>query len=249
MWLKFYYIFFLSLLINNGVYSFEVLSKFGTKETLNDYIFLNVSEFEVDQKIYISLTTYGYCSNYLDYGFYANLDDNDMYFYQTSDSVYYTSRTSVSTYGSYKSTYNFKIKKDSSQSNYLYLQFNCDPPVTVENTEKNASSAVVIISVIISFVACVGLIVLVIYCCRRHRRAYSYGTPYPVSYGVSPYNIQPVIPMQPMTPLQPYPPMQPVNVAPYNQYVPQNPGYNRGNPIPQGSESLRDKPEYENPKY
>ena len=55
--MSFHLLFLLSILIKEEL-SFEVLSKYGKTKTHDSSIFLDVSDFELDDKIYISITTY-----------------------------------------------------------------------------------------------------------------------------------------------------------------------------------------------
>ena len=124
------FLFLLSILIKEEL-SFEVLSKYGKTKTHDSSIFLDVSDFELDDKIYISITTYQMHSldQKLYYNFYDSTDMSDDY-YTAPNYVYSGSQTKVSSFNSFEETYN-----------YLY------PPVTIENT-KGDNSIVLIIVVI-----------------------------------------------------------------------------------------------------
>ena len=108
--------------------------------------------------------------------------------------------------------------------------YNFPLPVTIENTESDATTTIIIIIVVVSVVFVAIVIVIVVCLCRRCRRAAAV-TPvvYPSNYGygMSSYGLQPVVPV-----VQPV--VQPVaNVQPYGtSYPQQNPNYNSYIPDP-----------------
>ena len=197
------FLFLLSILIKEEL-SFEVLSKYGKTKTHDSSIFLDVSDFELDDKIYISITTYQMHSldQKLYYNFYDSTDMSDDY-YTAPNYVYSGSQTKVSSFNSFEETYN-----------YLY------PPVTIENT-KGDNSIVLIIVVIVIIVVVFAVIIIVAIClCRRCKRARAMrNIAYPMvpGYGISSYALQPALP-----PLQPG--LQPIMPTPINVNV--KPNYN-----------------------
>ena len=200
--------------------SFEVLSKYGKTKTHDSSIFLDVSDFELDDKIYISITTYQMHSldQKLYYNFYDSTDMSDDY-YTAPNYVYSGSQTKVSSFNSFEETYIYKIKKVVN-SKYLYLYYYLYPPVTIENT-KGDNSIVLIIVVIVIIVVVFAVIIIVAIClCRRRKRARAMrNIAYPMvtGYGISSYALQPALP-----PLQPG--LQPIMPTPINVNV--KPNYN-----------------------
>ena len=98
----------LSLFLINVALSHDVIPKYGSKETNRQYVVLDTKDFAVDDKIYISVTTYDYCyDTYLYYGFYQSIDDKSTLRY--SDYVYQSSSTTTSSFN-YKEKYNYHIK-------------------------------------------------------------------------------------------------------------------------------------------
>ena len=261
MSLKLGIIFALNLLFMNSVLSYDIISKYGSKKVYGlNYVFLDVSGFDVDETIYISVTRYYMCYNYnLYYKFYESTNG-----YSSGDYLmptYYTSNSYVSTYNSYEEKFNYEIDKPSSNYKYALLKCECNPPIYFENTEDGGISTVVIIIIVICLIIFIAVIItIIVYCCRRCKRAVYNRVPIPVTpaYGVSPYGVQPVVGVgmvQPVTTVQPYGvnanyiPNQNVNQnynpTYNNQNLDQNytPNYNNGNvqynsaaPVQQGSE-------------
>ena len=144
--------------------------------------------------------------------------------FSTTNTIYESSSTSTNA----EETYNYKIKKGSSNFNYLYLSSGLHYPITIENTEDDASTTVIIIVVVVSVVVIVATIIIIICCCRRCRARRYATVPYPstVGYGVSAFGMQPVIPVA-------QPVVQPVGVA--QPYYNPSPQYNQVSPAPIGS--------------
>ena len=230
---KLSFLFIFGSLFIQMVISHEVIPKYGEKKTYNYYIFLDVSGFNKDEKIYISITTEGYYwgSGYIHYNFYEKIDGISSF--SISNSVYYSSSSSVTTFGKTEETYNYRIKKSNANANYLYLKFNdFHLPVTIENTEKDSTTTIIIIAVICSVVF-LGIFIAIIVClCRRCRNNATIATtvyPSASGYAISPYVMQPGIQpgIQPVVSVQPYGTNYPTPNPNYNpniQYgnIPQN---------------------------
>ena len=204
-----------------------IIPKYG-KKTIDsgDSAFLEVSDFDSGDKIYISITT-----SYSSYStttslYYKFCDSTGISSSSASSWVAYSS--SSSSFGEH--TYNYKIKKDSSNAKYLYLHSLLPLPITIENTEDDSSVTIIIIIVVV-FVVFVAAIIIIICCCRRCRARRLKAVPYPgpVGYGVSPYSVQPVVPVVQSA-------MQPVGISqPYYNVNPQYNQYNQVAPVPMGS--------------
>ena len=221
--LLFFSLFF--LLMNQIISSEDVIPKYGEKRTSAGYAYLDVSDFDSGDKIYISITTTDfYSNNRLGYMFCDNTNTHPSFFglsheYPSSSSEDYPSKT-----------YHYKIKKDNSNSKYLYMEYSFIGSVTIENTENDGSLVIIIIAVIFSVVFLVIIIIVIVCICRRCRNARLGAVPVPVvsGYGVSPYGVQPVMPM-----VQPVVVQREVNVQPYYNGVQQ---YNQVPPAPIGSD-------------
>ena len=212
----------------SGVISVDILSKYGSKNTNKNFIYLEVHDFKVDEKIYIELTVYESCSYpYLYYKFYKDIDnyivDDDSF-----STAYSSSTTYIQTPGSYKEKYYFEIKKSSSEYNYLFMVSACHPPLNFENTKHGDSTTTIIIAVVCSVVGLTIIITIIVCCIRRCRRARIIGAfPHPVLpvNGVNPY------PAQPVTCVGMAPPVanaQPYAFNPNYVYNPNvNPNYNQ----------------------
>ena len=206
-----------------------IIPKYG-KITIyaGDKPFLDVSDFDSGEKIYISITTtnpYGYYTSKLYYRFYSSINGITP---TTTYSNYVYESSSTSSYD--EETYNYKITKDSSSSKYLYLDSDLPLPIIIENTEDDASTSVVIIVVVVvCVVVLIVAIIMIVYCCRRCRRRRYATVAYPgvVGYGVSTFGVQPVVPV-----VQPV--VQPVGVA--QPYYNPSPQYNQVAPAPIGSD-------------
>ena len=200
-----------------GVISYDVINKYGSKkiESTNS-VFLDISGFNVDEKIYITLTIYYDCSYpFLLYKFYKNPED-----YRPEDHLSQIDSSSSSyetVAGNYKEKLNFKFKKSSNEYKYLFMQSSCEPPLNFENTKDEGNNTTIIVAVVCSIVGFILIIIIIVCICRRCKRRYG-AVPYPVApvYGVSPYAAQPVMGMGMMQPV--------MNVQPYGANVnyPQN---------------------------
>ena len=211
--------------VSSGV---VIIPKYGKKTiySSSEEPFLEVSDFDSGDKIYISITT--------SYSRYST-----SLYYKFCDSTNGISSSSASSWVDYSSsssslgenTYNYKIKKDSSNAKYLYLDSSLPPSLTIENTEDDASVTIIIIIVVV-FVVFVAAIIIIICCCRRCRARRLGVVPYPgtVGYGVTPYSVQPVVPVVQSA-------VQPVGIAqPYYNVNPQYNQYNQVAQAPMGSD-------------
>ena len=206
-----------------------IIPKYGKKtiSLSSEEPFLEVSDFDSGDKIYISITT-----SYSSYStttslYYKFCDSTGISSSSASSWVAYSS--SSSSFGEH--TYNYKIKKDSSNAKYLYLHSLLPLPITIENTEDDASVTIIIIIVVV-FVVLVAAIIIIICCCRRCRARRLGVVPYPgtVGYGVTPYSVQPVVPVVQSA-------VQPVGIAqPYYNVNPQYNQYNQVAQAPMGSD-------------
>ena len=233
---NFMIILLLSSLYISGVVSatYDVIPKYGEKKTSGlRYAVLDTSGFEVGDEIYISVTAYYRCNNYYDlyYRFYETIEGKSSLSY--SDSVYYSSISYTESFNSYEETINYKIKKQKSNDNFLYMESKCSPPLYFENTESDTTKVILIVSIVVSIVVLAIIITVVVCMCRRCKRNAAYGAVaynQPIGYSVSPYAAQPVVGVnvvQPMHPVQPMQAVQPVmNAQPYTNYAP-NQNYNQ----------------------
>ncbi len=100
------------------VKSHDVIPKYGSKTVNDNHIFLDVSEFNINDEIYISVESkIGSCIDSLDYSFYNDIENINTF--TTTNNVYSSSSSSV-TMGVYESfTYYYTITKNV-QGNYLY---------------------------------------------------------------------------------------------------------------------------------
>ena len=249
---KLEFILFLNLLLIKGIISYQIIEKYDSEKTSNNYIVLKTSEFDIGDYIYISVTTnYACYDTYLYYDFYASINEKETLTY--SDSVDYSSVTRISSYNSFKETYSYKLKKQNSYENYLYLESNCRAPLVFENTE-NSGETVIIIAIVISIIGFAIIIAIIVCCCKKCKRYRVYGTvPAPITpvYQVSPYVIQPGVGgvmIQPVVNVQPYgvnyiqTPNYAQNIN--NQYV----QYNSTNPVQTTSDYRMDQEiKYEKP--
>lgn len=229
---KYAFLLLFSSFLIKTVISIDVIPKYGKKTTYDSSIFLDVSGFNKDEKIYISITTDNYYYNNHYYGSsyslrYAFYERNTGGNFIATSSVSYSSSSSVNS----RDTYNYRIKKTSDNAKYLYLQYDgFHLPVTIENTENDATTTLIIVVVIVSVIFVAVIIVIIVCCCRRRRAAAMTPVVYPSTsaYGLSPYGVQPVVPvMQPV--VQPVV-QQVASVQPYGTgYPQQNPNYNNYN--------------------
>ena len=205
-----------------------IIPKYG-KKTIDsgDSAFLEVSDFDSGDKIYISITT-SHSSHSTSTSLYYKFCDSTIGISSCLSSwVDYSSSSSSNG----EHTYNYKIKKDSSNAKYLYLHSLLPLPITIENTEDDASVTIIIIIVVV-FVVLVAAIIIIICCCRRCRARRLGVVPYPgtVGYGVTPYSVQPVVPVVQSA-------VQPVGIAqPYYNVNPQYNQYNQVAQAPMGSD-------------
>ena len=219
---------------------FDIIRKYGSTTTSKKKVFIETTDFDVGDNIYISLEFEGnfILNSELTYIFLKETYENKIN-YKTKT---YQSTSSSSANGKTKKTYNYEIKKDDNEGNYLLLLLNNFPsPITVKNTKEDSSSsnAATIIGIIFALFFFIFFVVLIICLCKRCRRsrlpygAVGYGSS--IGYGISPYGVPP--------PMMPGQPMQPVmNIQPYGQNYPINSRVinvqnNRGDQITEGSAS------------
>jgi len=205
-----------------------IIPKYGKKtiSSSTEEPFLEVSDFDSGDKIYISITT-----SYSSYrtSLYYKFCDSTSGISLSSALSWVDYSSSSSSFGEH--TYNYKIKKDSSNAKYLYLKSQLDFPITIENTEDDSSVTIIIIIVVV-FVVFVAAIIIIICCCRRCRARRLGVVPYQgtVGYGVTPYSVQPVVPVVQSA-------VQPVGIAqPYYNVNPQYNQYNQVAQAPMGSD-------------
>ena len=207
-----------------------IIPKYGKKtiSLSSEEPFLEVSDFDSGDKIYISITT-SHSSHSTSTSLYYKFCDSTSLISSSSASSWVAYSSSSSSNGEH--TYNYKIKKDSSNAKYLYLDSRLHYPITIENTEDDASVTIIIIIVVV-FVVFVAAIIIIICCCRRCRARRLKAVPYPgtVGYGVTPYSVQPVVPVVQSA-------VQPVGIAqPYYNVNPQYNQYNQVAQAPMGSD-------------
>ena len=262
---KFSFHVFLCLIFFEYIISYEIIPKYGKKTTYQNNIFLDISGFESGEKIYISFTTNNdyYCSTErLYYNFYDDIDDISIFNYKYSD--YETSTSYTQILGYYECTYNYEIKKKVGTAKYLYMEYNFNTPVTIENYEDASKVVIIIIIVIAVVIVAVFAVVFVCCCCRRCRKtSASTVTTLPRTVPVHTYGVQPVVQpviqpiVQPVVQPVVQPAVQPVDtVQPYGNNYPSdqnynydpNNQYNQAAPIPSGSDYRMGQPQtYEKP--
>jgi hypothetical protein len=201
------------------VKSHDVIPKYGSKTVNDNNIFLDVSEFNINDEIYISVESKtGSCIDSLDYSFYNDIEN--IHTFTTTNNVYSSSSSSV-TMGVYESfTYYYTITKNV-QGNYLYLEYNCPYPVIVENTEKYGGTVIYIVAIVIVVLFFAILIFMGFHYCKRCKIRHA-ATMYEnqAGYSASPYSVQPVIGVNPIQPV--------MNAQPYGKDYSINPNYNYG---------------------
>ena len=213
-----YFLLCIFLLFIKRVTTHEIIEKYGKKETNNKYIFLHTSDFDNGDKIYITISNHdGYDTSTINYKFFENIDNINVNNIETLSTVRHSSKSyEDTTYGYTIEIFDYIIKKEDKNGNYLYLKFDFNPPVTVENTKGSNTTTIIIVAVVIGVVViAVFIIIMIIYCRRcKNNQAYENGiNPANIGYQVSPYASQPVgVAMQPVANVQPYEQNQNYNV-------------------------------------
>ena len=237
---KYPFLLIIALTFIIGVSSLEIIEKYGKKETLNKYVFLETKDFDNGDKIHISITGHnGYDTSRISYKFFESIDhitDASIGSIEMTSTVEKSSSSSEDTNeGYYIETFDYKIKKNDKQGNYLLLKFEFNPPVTVENT-KESNTVIIIVCVVVSVVIIIVVVVILIWHCRRCKNAQTYvddGYPVNNGYVAKPSGSQPDFkPVQPVMNAQPYD----ANSPPNQNYNP-NGQYNQDAPIQQGSDN------------
>ena len=206
------------------VTSLEIIEKYGKMETNNKYIFLDVSDFDTGDKIYLTISNHdGYDTSDLNYKFFEKIDNVNINSIEALSSIRYNSKSYEDTNNGYTiEIFDYKIKKEHKNENYLYLKFDFNPPVTVENTKANTSTTIIIICVVIGVVVIIVFIIIMIFYCRKCKNNHAYENEvYPGStgYKVSPYGSQPVgAQIQPVVNVQPYGQNQNYNTNPNEEF-------------------------------
>ena len=182
------------------------------KETNNKYIFLETKDFDNGDKIYISITGHnGYDTSRISYKFFENIDvitDANLGSIEVTSTAEKSSSSQEDTNERYYiETFDYKIKKNDKQGNYLFLKFEFNPPVTVENT-KESNKVIIIVCVVVSVVIIAVVVIILILHCRRCKNAQTYvddGNPLNNGYVANPSGAQPEFkPVQPVMNAQPY---------------------------------------------
>ena len=201
----------------------EIIKKYGKMVTNNKYIFLDTSNFDKGDKIYITISNHdGYDTSTINYKFFENIDNVHVNSIESLSTVRHSSKSyEDTTYGYTIEIFDYKIKKEDKNGNYLYLKFDFNPPVTVENTKGSNSTTIIIVVVIGVVVIAAFIIIMIIYCRRcKNNQAYENGAnPANIGYQVSPYASQPVgVTIQPVVNVQPYEQNQNYKANPNGEY-------------------------------
>ena len=148
--------------IISRVNTIETIKKY-TKKTINDNeALLHLYNFNSGEKIYISITTSQESADTkLYYKFYTHIIGVNSFSYEKS--IDFSSKSY--SYGDY--TYNYKLKKEISNANYLYMSYKFTPPVTIENTKDDASITVYIY-IVISCIVFIVIVISIIVCCSEY---------------------------------------------------------------------------------
>lgn len=164
------------LIVKASVY--PILQKYGKAENTAGKVIFESKDFSEGDKMYFTIKVSGECRSDLEYGYYSSSEEpliSLLALYSVSSKV--SSTTSVSGKVT-SSTQYFTIEKKSkeyqpSNGNYLYLYINCKGNIDFENTEKDASSnlIILIVVVLVVFLVIIGIIVGVCcYCIRKRAR-------------------------------------------------------------------------------
>ena len=188
------FLIFFYLIIN--VLSVEILQKDKSIKTDNNYIIFDSSQFAIGDKMYFELDSKGWCSEYLDYQYFDNIDSIN-YYSELKYDVEKEASSSTTVNGSIKSyTLYFTIKKtenelDGLKGDFLLLEFNCDKsPIEFSNTKTSGKSkivTIVIIVIVVFFVLIIGIVLLIRYCYKRRITGAVYGVEQNYPYQVNPY--------------------------------------------------------------
>ena len=165
----------------------------------------------------------GYDTSTINYKFFEKIDNVNINSIEELSTARYSSKSyEDTTYGYTIEIFDYKIKKKDKNGNYLYLKFDFNPPVTVENTKGSNSITIIIVVVVIGVVVIAAFIIIMIIYCRRckNNQAYENGVnPANIGYQVSPYASQPVgVIIQPVVNVQPYERNQNYKANPNGEY-------------------------------
>ena len=201
-----------------GIFSTNVLKKYSSTKTSNNYVIFESSEFKIGDKMYFEIeSSNNGCSEYLYYDYYddiysVNILDKPLNFVKKDSSSTTSVNGRITSYTLY-----FTIKKEREElnglsGNYLFMNFDCLGSVEIKNTKiSGITKTLIIVFVVLAFFILLFIIIFVCYC--KKRRAKMYIPPVNPVYPVIPYYIQ----VQPMNQAQyPYPYQTPIPNMVYN---------------------------------
>ena len=159
---KYAFLFYLSFIFIKTVISYEIMSKFEEKKTYESSIFLDVSDFEEGDHIHISIDTDDYTSSRTLY----------YEFYETIDGISVFSATNSVEGKKFGNIY-YSIEKTKGNAKYLYLKYDFDLPITIDNTRDNNFIAKIVILSTAGFIVLLAIIIPIIVCscmcCRKNK--------------------------------------------------------------------------------
>ena len=156
----------------------DILKKYSSIKTNNNYIVFESNEFSVGDKMHFTIKSDSDCDDYLYYQYYDAIEDIN-YNNQPIRYIKYDSESNTKVNGRIKSlTRYFTIEKKSGDlsnlnGDFLYLKFNCygSGSVTIENTESSNNSTIIIVVIVtIMFICIIGFIIWRCYKTRNRER-------------------------------------------------------------------------------
>ncbi len=159
---KYAFLFYLSFILIKIAISHEIIPKYGEKKTYENSIFLDVSDFDEGKHIFITIDSDDY------------RDDKTIYyeFYETIDGISEFKATNEIKGKEFRNMY-YKITKTNADAKYLYLKYNFELPVTIENTRKNNFVVKIVVLSVVGFIVLLAIIIPIIVCsclcCRKNK--------------------------------------------------------------------------------
>jgi len=135
------FLFCIFLLFNAQSSAKELINKYSSIKTKDNSIILNLSEFNYNENIYLTLKTETVCEDYLEYKFYDDIND---IFNENNDEKmkirpYLKEKYNILEIKTYFSWYYTIMKRKNSfndlKENYLLLIFKCESEIEVINSK------------------------------------------------------------------------------------------------------------------
>ena len=122
----------------------EILDKYSSVKTKNNYVFLNITDFKYEESIYLAIKSEYKCEDYISYQFLDDINDIDNKLeskftvrpdFKFKKDIFFSKKFFTSFYTIIKSSDLIFNLKDDIEGNFLYLGFKCIGEFEIINTK------------------------------------------------------------------------------------------------------------------